>query len=291
MKTTLKVLGSLLGIGVLLLVAVLTYAHLAFVRQTGHHYSIPDLGIAAEMPKADIEIGKRIVTVRNGCTDCHGEDLSGRQIMDDPAMGTFYGANITPYALKDWSDEEIAKAIRSGVNRKGHSLIFMPSYEYQSLSKEDLAAIIAYLRQVPAIEKANPPARVGALAKVLSAFNKIPVLLPATQTKIETPFTQKPPEEATQDFGRYLVESACVGCHGPALQGGPIPGGPPDWPSATSLRLGAEGWTEEDFVNTVRTGVSAKTKTDLRAPMPVALLKQLSETEVRAMWMYLSQLK
>lgn len=114
-------------------------------------FNPPNLNISPLVQKADTSVGERIVRIRNGCIDCHGEDLGGKTFIDDPAIGHFYAPNLTPHALKDWSDEEIAKAIRYGLNRKNEPLIFMPSIEYHALSETDLASVIAYLRTVPEV--------------------------------------------------------------------------------------------------------------------------------------------
>lgn len=58
-------------------------------------------------------------------------------------MGRIHGANLTPYNLKDWTDEEIAAAIRYGIHETGRSIRFMPSYEYAAMGKGDIAAIVA----------------------------------------------------------------------------------------------------------------------------------------------------
>lgn len=290
MKTAIKISALVLAALLVLIGGFVTYAHIHFNSEAAKVYTPPALNIALDVEKADAETGKRIVTVRNGCVDCHGPDLGGHKMIDDPVMGTLHGANITPFKLSEWTDEQIAQAIRFGVGKDGRSLLFMPSYEYERLSREDLASVIAYLRTVPSVERPAPKSTAGPMAKVLLVLNKIPLLLPAKVSKMSAEFDSKPPEGPTPEFGRYLAESACIGCHGPELRGGPIPGGPPDWPPASSLRLGAHGWSEEDFFETIRTGVSAKSKAQIRAPMPVALLQQMTETEVRALWLYLSNL-
>jgi mono/diheme cytochrome c family protein len=115
----------------------------------------------------DLQIGERIVRVRNGCIDCHGNNLAGAKIMDNPAMGKMYGSNLTPASLKDWSDTEIARAIRHGIGRDGKPLVLMPSHDYINFSESDLKAVIAYLRSIPAVTQANGPIALGPVAKVL----------------------------------------------------------------------------------------------------------------------------
>ncbi len=52
---------------------------------------------------------------------------------------------------RDWSDEEIAKAIRGGISKDGRLLCptAMPWQAYAKFSDADISAIIAYLRAIP----------------------------------------------------------------------------------------------------------------------------------------------
>ena len=43
----------------------------------------------------------------------------------------------------------------------------------------------------------------------------------------------------TAEYGAY-VANACMGCHGPSLTGGKMPGTPPDWPAAANLTPGSD---------------------------------------------------
>ena len=145
----------------------------------------------------DVQLGERIVQVRNGCIDCHGTNLAGKKVMDNPAMGKMYGSNITPAALKDWNDPEIARATRHGIGRDGKPLVLMPSHDYINLSENDLKAVIAYLRNLPAVEQSNVPIAMGPVAKILLVTGKAATLVPAEVINHQQPFTHKPAEAAT----------------------------------------------------------------------------------------------
>ena len=291
MKRILKILGvSMLSI---LVAAGLFYGYASSQVSTAlaKVHTPPALSISQDVAKADIALGKRIVTVRNGCTHCHGEDLSGTLIAEDPALGKVHGANITPYGVKDWTDEQLAMAIRHGVRPDGRSLVFMPSYEFQNLSRSDLAATIAYLRSVPPVAKPKTPVEIGPLAKVLFTLDNMPVLVPAAKINHAAPFIAKPAETASSEFGGYLVNSACVGCHGNDLKGGPIPGAPPEWPPAPDLRLkGASGWSQQAFAKVMQTGTSNINGQALREPMS-AMIGKYDDKEIAAVWLYLSSLQ
>ncbi len=98
------------------------------------------------------------------CMDCHtpraadGRLVStkwgaGGQRFPGP-WGLAVSRNLTPDAsgLKDWSDAEVARAIRDGVRRDGTPLKPPMGYGfYKTMSEADMAALIAYLRSLKAV--------------------------------------------------------------------------------------------------------------------------------------------
>lgn len=99
------------------------------------------------------------------CGNCHtpkgqqgelpGMTLAGGFVIDIP--GTFRAVvpNITPdpeTGIGRWTDAEIARAIREG-RRPDGSVIGppMPIELYRRIGDEDLAALVAYVRSVPAV--------------------------------------------------------------------------------------------------------------------------------------------
>ncbi len=279
----------------ILLVIVATfyvYIHFKFNSLSSQTFTdIYEFEIADEVANADLSLGERTFQIRNSCTDCHGEDLAGKVVIDDPAMGTIAGTNITPFMLKDYTDEDIVRAIRYGVHKSGRSLRFMPSFEYAHLSKQDLAALVAYIRSVKPVEKMNHENSFGPVAKTLAVFGKIPVMFPALLIDHSKGFGDKPAEAATLEFGKYLAQS-CVGCHGEDLRGGAIPGGDPSWPHASNIRLGSiNQWNAESFQKFMSDGISPVSGKAPAFPMPTALLQQFNDVEREALWLYLSNLK
>ena len=98
-----------------------------------------------------------------GCVLCHSErewnyfsgpikanrDGGGGKIYDESNgfPGHLRASNITPSALGEWSDGEIAHAIVAGVNRDGDALFPVMPYPYfSSLCKDDLMAVVSYVR-------------------------------------------------------------------------------------------------------------------------------------------------
>ena len=70
-----------------------------------------------------------------GCFSCHGEGLRGNKMFDEPNVGTIWAPNLTRVAERS-TDEQLARAIRQGINEDGRSLVVMPSEVFQHLSDE-----------------------------------------------------------------------------------------------------------------------------------------------------------
>ena len=82
-------------------------------------------------------------------------------------FGTLYVRNITSdpeTGIGAWTDAQVARAIRSGVSRHGRQLHWQGMIWdlLSNLDEEDLRAIVAYLRTLPAVHQAIPSARAPA---------------------------------------------------------------------------------------------------------------------------------
>jgi len=116
-------------------------------------------------PKGDLVVlGKYLVTM-GSCTDCHTpwkgmkQDMSMFMAGGPPHKGfwgTTYAANITPdkdTGIGNKSDKEIIAILREGTSRPPMNLW---SPYYKRMSDNDLKALIAYLRSIPAIRNKVP---------------------------------------------------------------------------------------------------------------------------------------
>lgn len=289
MKTWMKVLLGIIAVPLVVILLAVIWVKVSVAQHLDKTYEIKTEQLASEI-KGDAKLGEHIVRVRNGCVDCHGVDLAGGKVMDNGAMGKVYGPNLTPASLKDWSDTQILRAIRHGVGKEGKALVIMPSQDYQYLHEQDLAHILAFLRSLPPVEKAKVPVQLGPIASVLLASGKAP-LLPAEIIDHNKEIPPVVKEEVSIEFGQYLANTACIGCHRPSLKGGKIEVGPPDWPAASDITQAALGkWTEADFIKTMKSGVNPS-GTQIRPPMPIHLISQYSDTELKSLWMYLQTVK
>lgn len=99
--------------------------------------------------------GKGYVEARK-CADCHKADFAGDT---EPRAGTMeYPANLTPdmaTGIGGWTDDQIKKAIRQGVDDEGETLCSeMP--RFGDMNDEEATAIVAYLRSLKAVSKEIP---------------------------------------------------------------------------------------------------------------------------------------
>jgi mono/diheme cytochrome c family protein len=98
-----------------------------------------------------------------------------------------------------------------------------------------------------------------------------------------------PEPGVTVAYGEYLART-CKECHGENLNGKPF--GPPGQEVPTpNLTPGGElgSWSEQDFFNTLRTGVTPNGR-QLREDMPWKYFGKMSDDELKALWMYLRSL-
>jgi len=116
--------------------------------------------LVAPPPKNTLKYGAYLAGPLGHCMDCHNPWVKG--IPDMQRMGAggnpFKGPwgvavsrNLTPHAsgLKDWSDAEIARAIREGVRKDGSQLKPPMAYAwYKNINESDMKALIAYLRSL-----------------------------------------------------------------------------------------------------------------------------------------------
>ena len=250
----------------------------------------PDSADAVALARA-IERGRHLTSSFYVCTECHGDNFGGGTMIDDPAIGTILGPNLTAgrgsvvlaYGPAEWD-----RAVRHGVAPSGLPTL-MPAQDFQRMSDQELSDIVAYIRSVPPVDNEVIPVDAGPLGTVLLALGQIPFA--ADVVSHEAPHQALPPEAAvTAEFGQHLA-GVCTGCHGANLAGGPIPGGDPSWPPARNLTPhadGLEGWTYADFTRAMIEG-KRRDGSDLLMPMATIteFARNMRETELQALWAYL----
>jgi mono/diheme cytochrome c family protein len=254
--------------------------------------------VQAETP---IERGTYLMHGVVACGNCHtpqgpdgplpGMELAGGLVIEDEAF-TVHTPNITPdpeTGIGGWSDEEIIAAIREG-RRPDGSIIGppMPIGLYRDMADSDVEAIVAYLRQVPAVKNEVAP----------------------SQFRIPLPESWGPPVGSVADvpkddpvvYGAYLAGPLghCVECHTPMVEGMPDfdrlgAGGLPfhgPWGISVSRNItphpddGIGGWTDEQIKRAITQGISAD-DTPLMPPMGFPYYANISAEDLDALVAYL----
>ena len=215
-------------------------------------------------------------------------------MLDDPALGTIYASNLTDGeggVAQSYDDIDFLRAIRHRIDSEAKGLLIMPSSEYYVLSDADVGALIAYINSLPAVDRVNPEPAIGPLGRLLFTLGQLPPLA-AEIIDHAAPRPDAPEASVSTELGAYLATS-CIGCHGANFAGGAVPGSPPDAPEAANLTpAGNPGnWDQQDFLTTMRTGVTPEGETLDPGVMPWPIANAMTETELEALWLYLSNLE
>jgi len=255
-----------------------------------------DVAVAPVLLPTDtvsIERGRYLFLSR-GCTECHGANGAGKNVIDDGKGFLVHAPNITSgpgnvvaaYGVDDWT-----RTIRHGVKPDRRPAIVMPSEDYARLSNADLGALVAFLRQMPPQTGTGAVIQFPLPVRVLYGFG----LIKDAAAKIDhsLPPPAAAPEGVTVQRGEY-VANACIGCHGEHLSGGKIPGGPPDWPAAANLTPGkgsamATYPDVQAFTAMLRTG-KRPDGSEVSKVMPFGSLKEMNDTDVQALHLHLKAL-
>ena len=167
----------------------------------------------------------------------------------------------------------------------------MPSGVFYYLSDEDLGALIAYLMTLPPVDNEMPQADLGPLGRVMLTLGQLPPEIVPNVTVIDhyAPRPVAPEPGMTVEYGEYLANT-CTLCHGSNLNGQTLREGGTVY-VALNLTRGGEmkGWSEEDFIATMRTSVTPGGH-PLKDFMPWKYFGQMTDDELKAVWLYLQSL-
>ncbi len=284
-------------LGLLALIALALLAALAAAqwgdRQRQRQVSVPAHDLALPSDAASLQRGAYLFASR-GCAECHGADGAGRAFINDgkgmrvksPNISPGAGSVVAAYTVQDWE-----RVLRHGVKPNGRPLYVMPSEDYAALTDADTAALIAHARGLP--PAAGGPAEYE-LPLPVRAMIGLGVIPDASQKIDQSRAHSAPVAEAVSvEHGRYVAQM-CIGCHGPGLSGGKIPGGPPDWPAAANLTPGAgtamPAYAQADaFVAMMRSG-KRPDGSAVSPVMPFATTAALNDIDLRAIHAYLKSL-
>ncbi len=235
---------------------------------------------AATVPTAAAALVERgrYVALAGNCASCHtrrgGAAYAGGVAFETP-VGTIYSSNITSSieeGIGKWTADDLRRALHEGVAANGDRLF--PAFPYTSFTQmtdEDVDALYAYMRTVPADEY-QPPANdfVFKLRWGMALWNAL----------FFEPARFKPDPKQTPEWNRgaYLVGALghCGACHTPrnrfmaeesakAYQGSTLreyvtADKVRDW-AAVNLTSSADGlkiWSVDDLTKYLHTGFSLR---------------------------------
>lgn len=264
-----------------------------------------------------VERGRYIANHVAACMDCHSQrdwtrlagpilpgtlGAGGQEYGKNYGLpGRFYGRNLTPAALGNWSDGEILRAITAGVNREGKPLFpLMPFRNYHQMRLTDATAIIAYLRSLKPIPNNVPPAQTSAPVRLVMRMMPHRARL-RTDTASLSDVAR----------GQYLAQLAgCADCHtartmGNLIQKAPFAGGMVLRINGGTLRsanitpdneTGIGRWSRQDFISRFRAHDPASHPAPVvdggfNTVMPWSLYAGMTDTDLGAIYAYLQTLR
>jgi hypothetical protein len=305
-KITIYVILSLLFI----VAVILTYVKVG----------LPNVGAAPDLKVATtpelVERGRYLANHVAVCIDCHSTrdwtkltapivqgtfGVGGEKFDETVGLpGSVHSANLTPYNLGSWTDGEIFRAITTGVKKDGSAIFpIMPYDRYREMDKEDIYAIIAYIRTLPTQATTTPKRSLDFPLNFI--VNTIPKEA-ALQTK---------PAENSAAYGNYIINaSACFNCHTDEKEGKwvgesfagkrgfRLPGGVVFSANITpDKETGIGNWTKEQFVARFKSYTDSSyvfptvSGNQFQTVMPWGMYAGMKTSDLEAIYTYLQSVK
>ena len=311
MRKGVKIFLTVIAAVLFLVVILISYVFIALPNVGESSY------VTIEITDEKAERGRYLAYHVMMCADCHsqrdfskfsgpphpGTEFVGGDVFDQTMgfPGRFISSNITPYGIGDWTDGELFRLITTGVKRDGEPIFpVMPYHNFGQLDREDIEAVIAYLRTLNPVKSDYPK------SKADFPFNIILRTLPK-----EALLTEKPHESNPTAYGKYMfTAAACVECHTQFNKGkftGPIGGGGREFqlpdgsvvraPNLTPHETGIKNITKNEFVGKFKLYAdSTYTLPDVKPGefqtlMPWAMYAGMEENDLRAIYDYLITLE
>lgn len=230
--------------------------------------------IAVDRSPAAVARGKRLADIY-GCTGCHGDDLAGSDYgWVEPDFIRLHASNLSR-RLPDYSDGQIARAVRRGFDNQGRALWDMPSHGFTTVNDRDMADVIAFLRSRPPTGEDPPGLWFSWLARWEILTGALEPITPLVAQARAKPAIDLGPRFAE---GRYLASTACAECHRSDLKGHDKT---PDLMIAASYDL-------PNFLRLMRTGVAADGRQrGLMSSVARSRFSHFTDAEIAAIHAYL----
>lgn len=263
---------------ILIPLSVLYVWSTAIIHKT---YSVPLVKVNIPADSASVHEGERLLHIAH-CSHCHGDKWSGGLVAKIPYVGEVIAPNISKI-VPEYTNEELARLLRTGVKKNGESIYVMPSFSYHNLKEQSLDDMIAYLRTIqpvpstPGIAASSSWYPLGRLQIIKGNIFTISESADMTYcNKIHLNAN----DTSVVEKGRYLVTCACTSCHAPDLKG--RKGFSPDLIIATA-------YSRDRFVHLLHTGEGGLGRKDVTMMSDVAKhnLCYLHDDEMDAIYAYL----
>ncbi len=308
----LKFVGFVIALLIFLVICAMSYVKLG----------LPDIDkpedLTVPITPELVARGEYLANTVTVCMDCHStRDWSrfsgplvdntlgkGGEVFDHKFgfPGVFTSKNITSSGIGDWSDAELYRAITSGVTKSGTAIFpVMPYRAYGKMAKEDIYAIIAYIRSLKPID--NTVGNSTPDFPMNFIINTIPQ--PADHQPL-------PDKSDVIAYGAYMTNAAgCTECHTPQENGAPIMskymagGFPFQLPgfgvvisaNITPDQSGIGSWSEDQFVERFKyygkEGYVAHkvNEREFQSVMPWTMYARMEEEDLRAIYQYLQTIE
>lgn len=282
-----------------------------------------------QRPAADIKVAMTLENIARGrylavnvlqCVDCHSERDwnfyggppmepigAGRACMTRETIAAGVNAgqerfpgrlcirNITAdqeTGLGSWTDGEIIRAVREGVNKDGKGLFpIMPYFIYKNVADDDIQAVVAYLRSIKPVKSVRPERQIDFPMNMLVQLWPEPFDSPA-----HTPDRSDPVA-----YGKYLATVArCEFCHTPkgprsmqGFEGREFSGGMPFFLNGRTMytmnltphESGLGSWTREQFIQLFKSRVArVETEPTANTLMNWNAFGQMSDADLGALY-------
>jgi len=251
------------------------------------------------------------------CADCHSErdfskfsgppypgtEFVGGDVFDQSMgfPGRFVSSNITPFGIGYWTDGDLFRLITTGVKRDGEPIFpVMPYHNYGQLDREDVEAVIAYLRTLDPVESNHQKSQAD------FPFNLILRTIPKAAE-----LSTKPPKTDRVAYGKYMfTAAACAECHTQFDKGkfvGPMGGGGREFlfpdgsivrtPNLTPHETGLKNYSKEQFIELFKkyadsTYILPDVKPgEFQTLMPWAMYAGMETDDISAIYDYIQTLE
>ncbi len=257
-----------------------------------------------EATPARLERGRYLAENVMGCIECHtaadqkttpptrtGAPGAGTVFLEDGKLRVV-APNITPdpdTGIGKWTDDQVARAIREGVDNQGQTLFpIMPYQEFKVVSDEDIASVVVYIRTLAPVRSQLPA-------------DNIPFPLSRLVNSAPEPITTPVPQPDRADakkYGEYLAHAGgCNDCHTPMDRGQPIANmafaggtvfGDVAAANITPDPTGISYYDAQMFHDVIHTG---KVKARTLKVMPWWVFKGMTDEDLNALFTYLRTVK